>query len=207
MFGRPPEGGLLSFCDGVGWTAAKCSGVFQRLAEHVRRSFAVRRLRWAPLVGASAAVVRRTVLVCGAALQTSSQTYATNLASSLASSLCAPVSRPYPEMQPHLYRIRLSLLAPNVAYLAHLRYLAVENEGVLPEIRWLSSNECALGCALESSTGVGNEKPQVSALRLLSIDSSMSPAGCHVDENHPISGMLGGSNCTTVRGTKAILLR
>lgn len=24
MFGRPPEGGLLSFCDGVGWTAAKC---------------------------------------------------------------------------------------------------------------------------------------------------------------------------------------
>lgn len=32
-------------------------------------------------------------------------------------------------MQPHLYRIRLSLLAPNVAYLAHLRYLAVESEG------------------------------------------------------------------------------
>lgn len=95
----------------------------------MRRSFAVRRLRWAPLVGASAAVVRRTISVCGAALQTSSQTYATNLASSLASSLCAPVSRPYPEMQPHLYRIRLSLLAPNVAYLAHLRYLAVENEG------------------------------------------------------------------------------
>ena len=110
--------------------------------------------RWAPLVGASAAVVRRTVLVCGAALQTSPQTYAT----SLVSSLCAPVSRPYPEMQPHLYRIRLSFLAPNVVYLAHLRYLAVENERVLPEIRWFSSNVCALGCILESSTGVGNEK-------------------------------------------------
>lgn len=125
MFGRPPEGGLLSFRDGVGWTAAKCSGVFQRWTEYERRSLAVCRLRSSPLVGASAAVVRRTILVCGAALQTSSQTYATNLASSL----CAPVSRPYPEMQPHLYRIRLSLLAPNVAYLAHLRYLAVESEG------------------------------------------------------------------------------
>ena len=98
------------------------------------------------------------------ALQTSPQTYAT----SLVSSLCAPASRPYPEMQPHLYRTRLSLLAPNVAYLARLRYLAVENEGVLPEIRWLSSNVCALGCTLESSTGVGNEKPQVNVLCLLS---------------------------------------
>lgn len=47
MFGRPPEGGLLSSCDGVGWTAAKCSGVFQRWAEHERRLLAVRRLRWA----------------------------------------------------------------------------------------------------------------------------------------------------------------
>ena len=55
--------------------------------------------------------------------------------------------------------------------------------------------------------GVKDGKLQVSALRLLSSDSSMSLAGCHVDENHPISGMLGGSNCTTVRGTKAILLR
>lgn len=156
MFGRPPEGGLLSFCDGVGWTAAKCSGVFRRWAEHERRLLALRRLRWARLLRLSAA------------LQTSSQTYATNLASSLVSSLCAPASRPYPEMQPHLYRTRLSLLAPNVAYLARLRYLAVENEGVLPEIRWLSSNVCALGCTLESSTGVGNEKPQVNVLCLLS---------------------------------------
>lgn len=163
MFGRPPEGGLLSFCDGVGWMAAKCSGVFQRWTEYERRLLALRRLRSSPLVGASAAVVRRTISVCGAALQTSSQTYATNLVSSL----CAPVSRPYPEMQPHLYRTRLSLLAPNVAYLASLRYLAVENEGVLPEIRWLSSNVCALGCTLESSTGVGNEKPQVNVLCLL----------------------------------------
>lgn len=50
--------------------------------------------------------------------------------------------------------------------------------------------------------GVKDGKLQVSALRLLSSDSSMSPAGCHVDENHPISGMLGGSNCTTVRGNE-----
>ena len=152
MFGRPPEGGLLSSCDGVGWTAAKCSDVFQRWTEHERRLLALRRLRWARLLRLSAA------------LQTSPQTYAT----SLVSSLCAPASRPYPEMQPHLYRTRLSLLAPNVAYLARLRYLAVENEGVLPEIRWLSSNVCALGCTLESSTGVGNEKPQVNVLCLLS---------------------------------------
>lgn len=117
MFGRPPEGGLLSSCDGVGWTAAKCSGVFQRWTEYERRLLAGRWLCWARLLRLSAA------------LQTSSQTYATNLASSLVSSLCAPASRPYPEMQPHLYRIRLSLLAPNVAYLAHLRYLAVESEG------------------------------------------------------------------------------
>lgn len=117
MFGRPPEGGLLSSCDGVGWTAAKCSDVFQRWTEHERRLLALRRLRWARLLRLSAA------------LQTSSQTYATNLASSLVSSLCAPASRPYPEMQPHLYRTRLSLLAPNVAYLARLRYLAVESEG------------------------------------------------------------------------------
>ena len=50
--------------------------------------------------------------------------------------------------------------------------------------------------------GVKDGKLQVSALRLLSSDSSMSPSGCHVDENHPISGMLGGSNCTAVRGNE-----
>lgn len=50
MFGRPPEGGLLSSCDGVGWTAAKCSGVFRRWAEHERRLLALRRLRWADRV-------------------------------------------------------------------------------------------------------------------------------------------------------------
>lgn len=47
MFGRPPEGGLLSSCDGVGWTAAKRSGVFQRWTEHERRLLSLRRLRWA----------------------------------------------------------------------------------------------------------------------------------------------------------------
>lgn len=48
MFGRPPEGGLLSFRDGAGRrTAAKCSGVFRRWAEHERRLLALRRLRWA----------------------------------------------------------------------------------------------------------------------------------------------------------------
>ena len=49
-------------------------------------------------LGAFDVRVRRTFSVRGAALQTSSQTYATNLASSLASSLCAPASRPYPEI-------------------------------------------------------------------------------------------------------------
>lgn len=56
MFGRPPEGGLLSSCDGVGWTAAKCSDVFQRWTEYERRSLAVRRLCWARLLRLSAAL-------------------------------------------------------------------------------------------------------------------------------------------------------
>lgn len=47
MFGRPPEGGLLSFRDGAGWTVVKRLGVFLRWAEHVRRLLALRRLRWA----------------------------------------------------------------------------------------------------------------------------------------------------------------
>lgn len=58
MFGRPPSGGLLSFRDGVGWTAAKCSGVFQRWTEHERRLLALRRLRWARLLRLSAALFR-----------------------------------------------------------------------------------------------------------------------------------------------------
>lgn len=125
MFGRPPEGGLLSFCDGVGWTAAKCSGVFRRWAEHERRLLALRRLRWARLLRLSAALFWSAEPHCKPRLKpmprASSQAYARPLLD--------------PEMQPHLYRTRLSLLAPNVAYLARLRYLAVENEGVLPEIR------------------------------------------------------------------------
>lgn len=56
MFGRPPEGGLLSFRDGAGWTAVKCSGVFQRWTEYERRSLAVRRLCWARLLRLSAAL-------------------------------------------------------------------------------------------------------------------------------------------------------
>ena len=86
--------------------------------------------RAAPVVlGDFGGCVCRTFSIRGAARQISSQTYATNLVSSLASNLCASASRPYPEMLPRLYRARLSLLAPNVAYLARLRYLAVENEG------------------------------------------------------------------------------
>lgn len=121
MFGRPPEGGLLSFRDGGGLDGREVLGRIPALG----RTCAPFARATSVALGASAAVVRRTVLVCGAALQTSPQTYAT----SLVSSLCAPASRPYPEMQPYLYRTRLSLLAPNVAYLAHLRYLAVESEG------------------------------------------------------------------------------
>ena len=73
-----------------------------------RRSLVLCRLCWATPValGAFDVRVRRTFPVRGAALQTLSQTYATNLASSL----CAPASRPYPEILPHLYRTRLSLL-------------------------------------------------------------------------------------------------
>ena len=51
------------------------------------------------------------------------------------------------------------------------------------------------------------EKPQVNALLLRFENRSMFPAGCHVDENHPISGMLAGSNCIPARGTKTILLQ
>ena len=69
--------------------------------------------------------------------------------------------------------------------------------GVLPEIGWFSSNERTLGRTLRSSVEVKNEKPQVNVLCLLPSDGSMSPTRCHVDENHPISGMLRGSDCIT----------
>ena len=72
--------------------------------------------------------------------------------------------------------------------------------GVLPEIRWFSSNERTLGRTLRSSVEVKNEKPQVNVLRLLPSDGSMSPTRCHVDENHPISGMLRGSDCIAAGG-------
>ena len=80
------------------------------------------------------------------------------------------------------------------------------NMGVLPEIGWFSSNERTLGRTLRSSVEVKNEKPQVNVLRLLPSDGSMSPIRCHVDENHAISGMLGGSDCIAT-GAKAILLQ
>ena len=74
--------------------------------------------------------------------------------------------------------------------------------GVLPEIGWFSSNERTLDRTLRSSVEVKNEKPQVNVLRLLPSDGSMSPIRCHVDENHPISGMLMGSDCITARERK-----
>ena len=55
--------------------------------------------------------------------------------------------------------------------------------------------------------GVEKEKSQVNALRLRFENRSMFPVGCHVDENHPISGMLAGSNCIPAKGTKTILLQ
>lgn len=137
MFGRPPEGGLLSSCDGVGWTAAKCSDVFQRWTEYERRSLAVRLLCWARLLRLSAALFWSAEPHCKPRLKpmprASSQAYARPL---LDPTLKCSLTYIAPA-----YRTRLSLLAPNVAYLARLRYLAVENEGVLPEIRWFSSNE------------------------------------------------------------------
>lgn len=124
MFGRPPEGGFLS-SRGRGVDGSKGPPRFgagpNMRAPFVRAVLVV--------LGAFGGRVCRTFSIRGAARQISSQTYATNLVSSLASNLCASASRPYPEMLPRLYRARLSLLAPNVAYLARLRYLAVENEG------------------------------------------------------------------------------
>lgn len=80
MFGRPPEGGLLSSCDGVGWTAAKRLGVFQRWTEHERRLLALRRLRWARLLRLSAALFWSAEPYCKPRLKpmprASSQAYA-----------------------------------------------------------------------------------------------------------------------------------
>ena len=147
MFGRPPEGGLLSFC--VGWL----NGLFKRAY-------------WASLTCASAALSER-------------------------SSPCSPKTR--------------------TVACAHLRVLAIlcgrKTRGVLPENGRFSSNECTLGRTPRSGVGVEKEKPQVNALRLRFENRSMFPMGCHVDENHPISGMLRGSKCITARGTKTILLQ
>ncbi len=160
MFGRPPEGGLLSSCDGVGWMAAKCSDVFQRWTEHERRLLALRRLRWARLLRLSAALFWSAEPRCKPRLKpmprASSQAYARPLLDpTLKCSLTyiAPAYRSLPRMLPILRACDT---------------LRSKMRGILPEIRWFSSNVCALGCTLESSTGVGNEKPQVNVLCLLS---------------------------------------
>ena len=109
MFGRPPEGGLLSFRDGVGWTAAKCSGVFRRWAEHERRLLALRRLRWARLLRLSAALFWSAEPYCKPRLKpmprASSQAYARPLLDpTLKCSLTyiAPAYRSLPRMLPIL---------------------------------------------------------------------------------------------------------
>ena len=197
MFGRPPSGGLLSSwgrgVDGSRSPPRFGAGPNMR-APFVRAVLVV--------LGAFGGRVCRTFSSRGAARQTSSQTYATNLVSSLASSLCASASRPYPKMLPRLYRARLSLLPRMLPILRACDTLWSKMRGVLPEIRWFSSNECALGCTLGGSAGVGNGKSQVNVLCLLSNDSSMPSVGCHVDENHLISGMLRGSDCITARERK-----
>ena len=201
MFGRPPSGGLLS-SRGRGVDGSKGPPRFgagpNMRAPFVRAVLVV--------LGAFGGCVCRTFSSRGAARQASSQTYATNLVSSLASSLCASASRPYPKMLPRLYRARLSLLPRMLPILRACDTLRSKMSGVLPEIRWFSSNGCALDITLRSNAGVGNEKPQVNVLCLLSNDSSMPSAGCHVDENHPISGMLRGSDYITAR-ERAILLQ
>lgn len=109
MFGRPPEGGLLSSCDGVGWTAAKCSDVFQRWTEYERRSLAVRRLCWARLLRLSAALFWSAEPHCKPRLKpmprASSQAYARPfLDPTLKCSLTyiAPAYRSLPRMLPIL---------------------------------------------------------------------------------------------------------
>ena len=73
------------------------------------------------------------------------------------------------------YSYRLSSARPPVRQNSHRhlrssRAIAIpcgRNMGVLPEIRWFSSNECALGCTLGGGAGVGNGNPQVNVLCLL----------------------------------------
>ena len=181
---------------GCGWF--KGSTAFRRCAERARRSFVRRRLCWAPLAGASAALFRsaephgksRLKPMPRTSSQVSPQTYARPLLDPTLKcclAYTAPAYRSLPRMLPILRACDT---------------LRSKMRGVLPEIRWFSSNECALGCTLGGSAGVGNGKSQVNVLCLLSNDSSMPSAGCHVDENHPISGMLRGSDYITARERK-----
>lgn len=94
---------------GVGWTAEKCSDVFQRLAEHVRRLLALRRLRWAHLLRLSAALFWSAEPHCKPRLRpmprASSQAYARPLLDpTLKCSLTytAPAYRSLPRMLPIL---------------------------------------------------------------------------------------------------------
>ena len=135
------------------------------------------RLWWVCLLRLSAAL-----LVRGAAPLIDTANLASNHASNLDLNLGsnhAPASRP---------RLKMSSILPLAILCGR------ETRGVLPEIGWFSSNECTLGRTPRSSVGVKNEKPQLKALRLQFGNRSLLPAECHVDENHPISGMLRGSN-------------
>lgn len=167
MFGRPPSGGLLSFEVGRGWF--KGPTAFRRWAEHaraVRSRFAgcVGRICWARLLRLSAALFRSAEPHCKPRLK--------------------PMPRTSPQVSPQAYArslldptLKCSLTYTALAYRSLPRMLPIlracdilrsKMRGVLPEIRWFSSNECALGCTLGGSAGVGNGKPQVNVLCLLS---------------------------------------
>ena len=158
MFGRPPEGGLLSFCDGV-WMVQGVHRVSALCRTCARRSFVRRRLCWEPLAGASAALFQSAEPHGKSRLKpmsrTSSQTYARPLFDPTLKcclAYTAPAYRSLPRMLPILRACDT---------------LRSKMRGVLPEIRWFSSNGCALGCALGGSAGVGNGKSQVNILCLL----------------------------------------
>lgn len=117
MFGRPPEGGLLSFCDGAGWTVASARVHFgagpNMCAVRSRYVGCVGRLWCARLLRLSAALFRPAEPHCKPRLkpmprtspQVSSQAYARPLLDpTLKCSLTyiAPAYRSLPRMLPIL---------------------------------------------------------------------------------------------------------
>ena len=166
MFGRPPSGGLLSSW-GRGVDGSRGAPRFDAepnmLAVRSRYVGCVGRIWWARLLRLSAALFRSAEPHCKPRLK--------------------PMPRTSPQVSPQAYArplldptLKCSLTYTAPAYRSLPRMLPIlracdtlrsKMRGVLPEIRWFSSNECAPGCTLGGSAGVGNGKPQVNVLCLL----------------------------------------